>query len=191
MEKAEAYTLLLLAGGKSARMGTNKAELIYKGKSFLELMMEKARQLGIEKICISGYDKEYAGVLTVEDRYPNRGPLGGIHACMQEIHTPYCLVLPVDAPLLPLEILEELLHAHATASDPQKVLLWVHGGRKEPLIAVYPTAMADVIEELIRQQPVPVFRALDRWGYTCYTRELPREQILNVNTPELYRQLLE
>ena len=37
----------------------------------------------------------------IRDIYRNRGPLGGIHACMKEMDTPYCLVLPVDVPQLP------------------------------------------------------------------------------------------
>ena len=45
MARADEYSLLLLAGGKNARMGAVKAELVYQGKTFLELMLEKARAL--------------------------------------------------------------------------------------------------------------------------------------------------
>ena len=98
------YSLLLLAGGKSARMGTNKAELLYEGKTFLEHMLDKARMLGIDKYYISGYESPRDDVHTVWDQYENRGPLGGIHACMKSMDTPYCLVVPVDTPNLPSEI---------------------------------------------------------------------------------------
>ena len=39
-------------------MGCNKAELLYEGKTFTELLIQKARQLGIKKIYISGYQGE-------------------------------------------------------------------------------------------------------------------------------------
>jgi len=55
MERRNRYSLLLLAGGKSARMGTSKAELLYEGKSFLQHMLDKAHALGIEQCYISGY----------------------------------------------------------------------------------------------------------------------------------------
>ena len=183
------YSLLLLAGGKSARMGTSKAELLYEGKTFLEHMLDKARALGIHKFYISGYDPRREDVTTVWDRYPNRGPLSGLHACMETIDTPYCLVLPVDAPKLPLEILEGLLTYHQSHNC-EKVLIWEHGIRQEPLIAIYPTAMAGTIEDLIRDHAAPVFRAIDIWGFDSFRMEMQQEQIININTPELYKKLL-
>ena len=189
MARADQYSLLLLAGGKNARMGAVKAELRYEGKTFLELMLEKARALGIEKCYISGYESPRPDVTTIWDRYPDRGPLGGIHACMDAMDTPYCLILPVDAPMLPLEILEKLLARHESRTS-ERVLIWEHGVRQEPLIAVYPVAMKDTIEELIRDHSAPVFRSLEVWGYDRYRLELAEDIVLNVNTPQAYQRLL-
>lgn len=189
MARHDRYSLLLLAGGKSARMGTSKAELLFEGKTFLQHMLDKAHAVGIENCYISGYTSRQENVQTVWDIYPDRGPLSGIHATMRTMTTPYCLVLPVDAPKLPVEILEGLLQRHE-ASDPNKVLIWEHGVRQEPLIAVYPTAMANAIEDLIRDHAAPVFRAIDSWGFESFRMEMPEAQILNINTPELYKKLL-
>ena len=184
------YSLLLLAGGKSSRMGRNKAELTYGDKTFLAHMLDKARALGIEKCFISGYPSQEDGVQAVPDQFPDRGPLGGIHACMKEMDTPYCLVLPIDAPLLPLSVPETLLRFHRESASKEKALIWEHGDRKEPLIAVYPVAAAPTIAALICDRPVPVFRALDRIGYECLRIETDEAEILNVNTPELYEKIL-
>ncbi len=189
MARNEQYSLLLLAGGKSARMGTSKAELLYEGKTFLQHMIHKAHALGIEKCYISGYTSQQEDVQTVWDIYPDRGPLSGIHATMRTMTTPYCLVLPVDAPKLPVEILDGLLRRHEETGS-NKVLIWEHGVRQEPLIAVYPTAMAGAIEELIRDHAAPVFRAIDTWGFESFRMEMEQEQIININTPELYKKLL-
>lgn len=189
MVRREQYSLLLLAGGKSARMGTNKAELLYEGKTFLQHMLDKAHAAGIEKCYISGYASQREDVKTVWDIYPNRGPLSGLHASLKAMDTPYCLVLPVDAPKLPVEILEGLLQRHEENAG-NKVLIWEHGVRQEPLIAVYPTGMADAIGELIRDHAAPVFRAIDTWGFDSFRMEMPEEQIININTPELYKKLL-
>lgn len=189
MERRDQYSLLLLAGGKSARMGTAKAELLYEGKTFLKHMLDKAHALGIKNCYISGYASQQEDVITVWDHFPDRGPLGGLHACMKAISTPYCLVLPVDAPKLPVEILEGLLLQHEKQKN-EKVLIWEHGVRQEPLIAVYPTIMADTIEAMIRSHAAPVFRAIDTWGFESFRMEMTEEQIINVNTPELYKKLL-
>ena len=189
MARRDRYSLLLLAGGKSARMGTSKAELQFEGKTFLQLMLDKAHAVGIEQCYISGYTSRQEDVQTVWDIYQDRGPLSGIHATMRTMTTPYCLVLPVDAPKLPVEILEGLLQRHEQGQS-NKVLIWEHGVRQEPLIAVYPTAMADAIEDLIRDHAAPVFRAIDTWGFDSFRMEMPEEQIININTPELYKKLL-
>ena len=189
MKPRDQYSLLLLAGGKSARMGTSKAELLYEGKTFLQHMLDKAKQLGIEKYYISGYASQQEDVQTVWDIYPERGPLSGIHACMKTIETPYCLILPVDAPKLPVEILEALLQRHQQMQS-HRVLIWEHGVRQEPLIAIYPTAMVDAIETMIKDHAAPVFRAIDTWGFDSFRMEMAEEQIININTPELYKKLL-
>ena len=189
MARADEYSLLLLAGGKSARMGAVKAELVYQGKTFLELMLEKAQALGIEKCYISGYESPRDDVVTIWDHYPDRGPLGGIHACMSAMDTPYCLVLPVDAPTLPVDILEALLTRHRARTS-ERVLIWEHGVRQEPLIAIYPIAMKATIEDLIREHSTPVFRSLEVWGYDRHRLELDDDIILNINTPQAYRRLL-
>jgi len=190
MKRSERYSLLLLAGGKSKRMGTDKAELILEGKTFLTHMLEKVGALGITDRYISGHDPKGEEAVTVWDEFTDRGPLGGIHACMKVLKTPYCLVLPVDAPTLPVEILEKLLCAHEDALDKEKVLIWEHGERKEPLIALYPVSMMETIEHLIKEGSAPVFRALDVWGYECCRLEMENEEIINVNTPELYKKIL-
>ena len=189
MGRSDQYSLLLLAGGKSARMGQQKAQLLYQGKTFLEHMLDKARQLGITKAYLSGCASPDPSVETVWDQYPDRGPLGGIHACMKVMDTPYCLILPVDAPTLPISVLEALLQRHEARTG-ENVLIWEHGIRQEPLIAIYPAAMASTIENLIRDHSAPVFRAIDTWGYESYRIELEQEQVLNINTPELYKKLL-
>ena len=190
MQRCQRYSLLLLAGGKSSRMGSNKAELLYEGRTFLAHILEKARALGIEKCYVSGYASDEKEVITVWDQFPDRGPLGGIHACMQVMDTPYCLVLPVDTPKLPVEILERLLCEHEKGIDREKVLIWEHGDRQEPLIAIYPVVMKEMIEELIQEQSAPVFRALGNWGYISCRLEMEKEEIINVNTPELYKKIL-
>jgi len=189
MNRHDQYSLILLSGGKSSRMGREKAELLYEGKTFLQHMLDKAHALGIGRCYISGYASTQEGAVTVWDLYPDRGPLGGIHACMKVISTPYCLVLPIDTPTLPVEVLEGLLQQHEKQEN-NKILIWEHGVRQEPLIAVYPTAMADTIETMIRNHPAPVFRAIDSLGYESFRMEIEDDHGININTPELYKKLL-
>ncbi|MDO4677876.1 MAG: molybdenum cofactor guanylyltransferase [Eubacteriales bacterium] len=188
------YSLLLLAGGKSSRMGKDKAGLFLNGKTFPRHLIDKAEQLGIRQKFLSGHFMEEADVRVVEDIYKDRGPLGGLHACMKVMETPYCLVLPVDVPQIPLKVLEALLAAHeekCMQGQRELPLLLAHGDREEPLIGIYPVKMADAVGEVIREKSCWVFRILNQWGYeTC---EIPLEewQVGNINTPKEYELLLE
>lgn len=191
MGRADNYSLLLLAGGKSSRMGTNKAELLYEGRTFVENLIEKAKILGIEKIYLSGYQKAGEDVQVVYDIYPEIGPLGGLHAGLTSAQTTYCLVLPVDVPQIPKDFLEELLRFHEQeVTNKEKPTLAERDGFVEPLIGIYPVSMVSYIEERINAQRFSVFRMIQEWGCVAFKTDISEEQIANINTREDYDRLL-
>ena len=98
---------ILLAGGKSSRMGRDKAALPFQGLTLLGWQLQKLRGLGIEDIMLSGSGREREGVRTVRDEFPERGPLGGLHACLKAARNPDCLALSVDVPLVPPRLLTD------------------------------------------------------------------------------------
>lgn len=218
INRTELYSLLLLAGGKSSRMGEDKAGLLLAGESFLSCQIKKAEKLGIREVYVSGHDAGVSGfrneqtksrihIQVISDIYRERGPLGGLHACMKAMDTPYCLVLPVDVPQLPVKMLEELLTVHVDRQDTVdsedfghfghekadgsagKPLLAVHGERTEPLMGIYPVCMADYIGEQIQNASAPVFRILDAWGYDTCRISVEEWQVQNINTPKDYIEL--
>ena len=191
MERADNYSLLLLAGGKSSRMGTNKAELLYEGRSFLENIIEKAKCLGLKELYISGYQGNYEDVHVVYDIYPKIGPLGGLHAGLTNAQTSYCLVLPVDIPQIPVTFLDELIKIHEQGTiDKEMPLLVEREGFLEPLIGIYPVIMKNFIEERIAAGNFSVFRMIKEWGYVGVQTEIPEWQIANINTQGDYKKLL-
>lgn len=194
MERADNYSLLLLAGGKSSRMGKNKAELLYEGRTFVENLIEKAKNLGIEKIYLSGYQREYKDTQVVYDVYPEIGPLGGLHGGLTMADTPYCLVLPVDIPQIPQDFLEELLTFHGQSmtdsEKTEKPLVVERNDFLEPLIGIYPVSMKAVMEERILAERFSVFRMIQEWGCISYKTNISEEHIANINTQEDYEKLL-
>ena len=190
------YSLLVLAGGKSSRMGRDKAELLLGEKSFLECILEKAEMLGIRKKYLSGHGWEGKGVRTVPDRYRERGPLGGMHACFSVMDTPYALVLPVDVPQISMSVLQILLDAHGRLLNKNhqeyvRPLLLSHGERTEPLIGIYPAMLGRKIGAIIEKKPAPVFRLLDETGYDICRVSAREWELGNINTPKDYEMLLE
>ena len=195
MNRADNYSLLLLAGGKSSRMGTDKAELLYEGQTFVENLIEKAKGLGIQNIYLSGHQKNRSDVEVVWDIYPEVGPLGGLHAGLKAVTTPYCLVLPVDIPQIPSDFLESMIKEHELQclhfKEKNLPLLLECDGFLEPLIGIYPEKMVDFIEGKIKEQRLSVFRMLKEWGNRRFTTDISGWQIANINTQEDYKNLIE
>lgn len=106
MSQASGFTGLVLAGGKSTRMGRDKASLTYQGKSWLEQAVSLLHEAGAQHILVNTHIKTHYE--NVHEPYPNKGPLSGIYAGLLATDQPV-LVLPVDMPTIGLAPLNVLL----------------------------------------------------------------------------------
>ncbi|WP_444929248.1 molybdenum cofactor guanylyltransferase [Microbulbifer sp. SSSA002] len=96
---------VVLAGGRSSRMGRDKALLVHPQQgNFLQYAEALLSELSLEKIVTSG-----ARPGAIADLVPERGPLGGLYSVALATGADAALVIPVDMPLLGREHLTELL----------------------------------------------------------------------------------
>lgn len=108
---------LVLAGGRSSRMGQNKALLSYQGQRLIDVMVGLLEFLvgGRSRILVSG---QVAGYRCVVDEHPGQGPLEGLRCALKEVENGEALlVVPVDMPLLTKTCLEELLKESSVMKD--------------------------------------------------------------------------
>jgi molybdopterin-guanine dinucleotide biosynthesis protein A len=97
---------LVLAGGKSSRMGQDKATLMYKGSTWLDAAIKHFEQLGAAEILVnSPITTPYKNVL---EPYPDQGPLSGIYGALLSTHLDL-VIIPVDMPTLELNSTRSLL----------------------------------------------------------------------------------
>lgn len=187
MRKKE-ISMIILAGGASSRMGRDKSDLTIDGKTFLEMQIEKGEKLGISDILLSGYhgENKYKYPI-IPDRFPGKGPLGGLEACFRKAKNPYCLVLGVDVPLVPAEELTALIR-QSLHSDAKAVIL-SHSGHEEPLMGVYCTDLADAMLEEITERKGAVFAFLRKNGYECYESQAAAWYFSNINDSETYKEI--
>jgi molybdenum cofactor guanylyltransferase len=139
---AEAF---VLAGGRSARMGQDKALLQLSSRSLLALALDKLRALPVAaapRIVAARADlSSYTEV--IPDLHPGCGPLGGIESALAESARPLNLFLPVDLPLLPTAFLLWLLRrAEITGA---LVTVPRINGFPQPLCAVYHRSLLQAI----------------------------------------------
>ena len=178
---------ILLAGGKSSRMGRDKAALPFRGMTLLEWQLQRLWSLGGGDIMLSGLRREMAGIRVVADEFPGRGPLSGLHACMKAAARPSCLVLSVDVPLAPLPALAELVRVHRATGG--KVTLLRHGDKWEPLMGVYQSELFRDAERILQEKNTAVRRLLDETGFQVMDWPHDEGLFLNCNTPEDYERL--
>ncbi len=131
----ENATAFILAGGKSSRMGADKAFLELEGRTLLDRALELAGTV-TKQVKVVGDKTRFAPYgIVVEDIYAERGPLGGIHAALMSSATDFNLMLAVDLPFIGSEflayLLSEALHSDAVVTVART------GGGFQPLCAVY------------------------------------------------------
>ncbi len=131
------FSAVILAGGKSSRMGQDKAFVEVGGSSLLARQIALVRELGAGEVFISGregVDYSAFGCRVLMDKFPDAGPLAGIERALDVCTTPLVLVLAVDMPAMGATTLRRLI---ANCDGVRGVIPKTKDGI-EPLAAVYP-----------------------------------------------------
>jgi len=139
-------TGIILAGGKSRRMGTDKALLEINKKKLLQHAIAFCSPF-CTRLLISSNHKEHQkfGIEIIPDDINNCGPLGGIYSCLKQSETDWNFVLSVDSVFVEHEFIQEMIKARGNYS----AIVPLHSGGKEPLIALYhKKAISDIKTQL-------------------------------------------
>ena len=141
-------TAFVLAGGKSTRMGSDKAFLPWADGTLLSHALKLVAGV-TPRVRIVGEARRFAAFgAVVEDIYRDRGPLGGIHAALSGSSTDLNLMLAVDLPLIEARFLEFMV---ALARNTDAVVTVPHAdGVSQPLCAVYRREFSKPAEEALQ-----------------------------------------
>ena len=108
----EPWTGVVLAGGRSSRMGQDKARLAWRGQPLLTHACATLAAAGAAAVVVSGDYPEWGGLA---DTTPGLGPLGGVARVFEALPDGALLLMPVDMPLLTPSLLR-VLASHDTAA---------------------------------------------------------------------------
>ncbi|MCC8061063.1 MAG: molybdopterin-guanine dinucleotide biosynthesis protein B [Clostridiales bacterium] len=183
----------ILCGGLSRRMGQNKAELLWKGDTFLSHLEKALEPFGSLYISLNS-GQTYNGILGIPviDRYEQCGPLGGLHALLSECKTERLFVTTVDLPRTDLMLAEEIV---SFLTNPIEAVIPVAvDGKLHPLCAAYRKSILPFVEKQLATGNYRVRDLLARLR-VCY---VPIEKLTdgaikleNINTPDDYQNFLE
>jgi molybdenum cofactor guanylyltransferase len=144
-----AITAFILAGGKSTRMGADKAFVPLAGQTLLARALNVARSV-TPNVRIVGDPQRFSPFApTVEDIFPNCGPLAGIHAALRSSQTDLNLILAVDVPFASPALLHYLIQR--ASNHAATITVAQTGGGYQPLCAVYRRAFADDAEKALHE----------------------------------------
>lgn len=180
----------ILAGGKSSRMGANKALLELNGKKVIEHVVAAVQRVADEVMLITNTPEEFAFLKLpmFRDEIAGIGPLGGIFTALQKCGTSHCLIVACDLPFLS----EPLLRFLSENAGSDAVFAIDAGKGVEPLCAVYSKACLPTIARQMAQKQYKVADLLAKVqarvvrfdaSYSFYSAHL----FYNVNTPEELR----
>lgn len=133
---------VLLAGGKSSRMGRDKATMLFHGEPLWKRQIDLLRRVGPSEILVSAQtDPAWrpADTTFVADQKPPCGPLGGIAGALSQIAADHLLVLAIDVPFMSESYLRNLCQGVGKGQGVVPVI----ENRAEPLIAIYPREAKD------------------------------------------------
>lgn len=140
-------TGIILAGGRSSRMGTDKGLVQFNGKPLIRYSLDIFLDLCSE-ILISTNSKGYdhPGVRVVSDIIPDSGPMAGIYSCLLQSTNEINLVLPCDMPFVTADIFRHLLEK---IGNSMICVPWHGSGRYEPLCGIYRRSVLPLMKEFM------------------------------------------
>ena len=127
------FSAVLLAGGKSFRMGRDKASIEINGEALWRRQLETLRRLSPNELFLAGSQHD-PSVETIADEFAGAGPLAGVAAALGKSSLPHIVVLAIDLPMMTTAFLRSLLEL----CRQQRGVVAQRADRFEPLAAVYP-----------------------------------------------------
>ncbi|SNR37228.1 Molybdopterin-guanine dinucleotide biosynthesis protein A [Lutibacter agarilyticus] len=183
-EKIAPIQGLVLAGGKSIRMGTDKGQLNFYGKSQRDVAIELLEKNNLKTYLSVRKEQDVSTAHKITDKFIGLGPFGAICSAFQENPDVAWLVIATDLPFLTNEVIQLLLKHR----NPSKVATTIKGKNKqfpEPLITIWEPKSYTLLLNYLAQ------------GYSCPRKvlinseveiiEIEDDLIRNINTPEEFK----
>jgi molybdopterin-guanine dinucleotide biosynthesis protein A len=147
----------VLAGGKSSRMGQDKALLQLAGKPLIARAVERLAEVCETVSILSGREEFRTFGRLVRDVHPGCGPLGGMEAALLDAETPWCLFLAVDMPFVPARFLGHW--AQDVVGRPGcRIALFTASGKAQPTLCLVHREALPSLQAAIQRGDYKVFR---------------------------------
>ena len=190
---SQPITAFILAGGRSRRMGTDKAFLSYHNEPLIRSPIRTCQSVTTD-VRIIGDPARYAcfGLPVIPDSGESLGPLSGIHTALQHSLAHFGCVIACDMPLMPPAFFRLML---LKLPGPDAVVMRFNDGAVEPLCGIYSLTCLPVTEQNLVSGKLKITDLLSQIQVEYITEEelhaqgMSRKIFTNVNTPDDLKRL--
>lgn len=175
---------IVLAGGKSSRMGTDKGLLELNGKTFIEHVLSALIPV-VDTVFIIANNGSYHkfGYPVYEDIIKDCGPMGGIYTGLVKSTTSKNIIVSCDIPFITTKTLSDIILGAGNA----EIAVPEHGGKLEPLCAIYTKGCIERFGQLLEKKEWKMQEALKYFNTTKVQFPEKKEfekNFININTPQ-------
>ncbi|MCF0105931.1 MAG: molybdenum cofactor guanylyltransferase [Holdemanella sp.] len=178
--------VVILTGGKSTRMGMDKAKLVIENQTFLERICDEFKEYPYRYIsdCKNG-NHSIDGYRTIWDEYENIGPMNGIISFFHQVNMDVVFVTSCDMPYMKKEIVEKL-YAYLNEYDGVFVK---ENDHLHPLGGIYTRKMVERIEQQIMNKKYSLYTCIKNSNVCILDIDaikIDKKMYLNINNREIY-----
>lgn len=180
---------IILAGGKSRRMGMDKSMLLVNGRPAIEHILSQLEPL-FEQILISANDKDkyaYLGRPIVQDKQPGAGPIMGIVSALEQAKSNINFVVACDIPVIDKPFLNKMLEG---AEKYDAVIPVSDGGHLEPLFAIYNKSLVPHMQDMLKKGTRKIIDTFPGRNIR-HIKMKDTSWLINLNTSQDYKRFLE
>lgn len=175
----EGITGVVMAGGKSSRMGSDKGLVEFGGKPLVQYAIDSLKSV-CDNVLISTHNPVYSqfGLPLIADEIPDCGPIGGIYSALKASTTDQILVLACDMPFVTSETLLKLI----AQNKGFECIVPRVGGKLEPLCSIYFKSLIGVVERNIKNGKFALNQLIMKANYCLIDFDEKVPDFKNFNT---------
>ncbi|MFA9391470.1 MAG: molybdenum cofactor guanylyltransferase [Prolixibacteraceae bacterium] len=177
-------TGVVMAGGKSSRMGIDKGLMDFKGKPMVQYAIDLLSGI-FESVVISSNNHAYEkfGLKLIPDIHVNCGPIGGLHAVLSTLPTKYAFILGCDMPFVNNKVIELLVES----LNYELLVVPEVDGNFEPLCALYNASLFGELGKRIQLGNFKMHHFIRSTNPKIQVK-FERKFFININTPSDLKQ---
>lgn len=180
---------VLLMGGKSNRMGQDKAYLDYCGVPFWKQITDEMQKCGVTYLSVNSTSNiPETNHSIIFDEYENIGPIGGIYSSLNSIKESIAFFVPCDIPTMTAEFIQAVMDQYEEEYD--GVVVESKTGKCYPTIGVYTKKILQQIKRMIEHKDYRIMNLIQ----SCNVKVVSEQDLqvnsfglMNLNTPEEYQ----